>query len=46
MNRADWFIGFESVTEFVNDGVLVGEIILEAGKKLKWRPMNIVLDKD
>ena len=46
VNRADWFIGFESVTEFVNDGVLVGEIILEAGKKLKWRPMNIVLDED
>ena len=32
-----YMVAFETVTVFENDGVLVGELIVEAGKKMKWK---------
>ena len=42
--KAECNSGFESVTVFQNDGVLCGEIILEAGKTFEWRKMNCLLE--
>ena len=42
--KSEWYSGFEAVTVFQNDGVLCSEMILEAGKKVKWRNINEPLE--
>ena len=32
-----YMVAIETVTVFENDGEVVGELILEAGKKMKWK---------
>ena len=42
--KADWYTGFESVTVFQRDGLLCGELVVEAGKKFKWTNKDWPLD--